>query len=58
MPNPAFIWPADRSWCVADDVDPHWAGIGADRSAIDQLLADPRLDIVRADPREDPPHYL
>jgi hypothetical protein len=58
MPDPAFIWPADRTWCVANDVDPHWAGIGADRSAIDQLVADPRLDVVRANPHENPPHYL
>jgi hypothetical protein len=58
MPDPPFIWPADRTWCVANDVDPHWAGIGADRSAIDQLVADPRLDVVRADPHENPPHYL
>ncbi|HEY9473477.1 MAG TPA: hypothetical protein VIS06_06435 [Mycobacteriales bacterium] len=51
MPDPAFIWPA--AWCVAKDVDPHWAGIGADVAAIDQLLADARLDMVPADPRED-----
>lgn len=57
MPNPAFIWPADHAWCVADDVDPHWAGIGADTQAIDQLLADPRLDVVRADPNENQPRY-
>ena len=57
MPNPAFIWPADHAWCVANDVDPHWAGIGADVSAIDRLLADPRLDVVAADPREDQPAY-
>lgn len=57
MPNPAFIWPADHAWCVADDVDPHWAGIGADIRAIDHLLADPRLDVVRADPRVNQPCY-
>jgi hypothetical protein len=57
MPNPAFIWPADHAWCVADDVDPHWAGIGADIRAIDQLLTDPRLDVVRADPRANQPRY-
>ena len=55
--DPAFIWPADHAWCVANDVDPHWAGIGADTSAIDQLVADPRLDVVPADPRADQPHY-
>jgi hypothetical protein len=50
MPDPAFTWPADHAWCVANDVDPHWAGIGAASSAIDQLLADPLLDVVPADP--------
>lgn len=57
MPDPAFIWPADHAWCIANDVDPHWAGIGADVSAIEQLLADPRLDVVPADPRQDQPFY-
>lgn len=57
MPNPAFIWPADHAWCIADDVDPHWAGIGADTRAIDRLLADSRLDVVRADPRAKQPCY-
>lgn len=57
MPDPAFIWPADRAWCVADDVDPHWAGIGAGASAIGALLADQRVDVVPADPREKQPWY-
>jgi hypothetical protein len=57
MPNPAFIWPADHAWCVANDVDPHWAGIGADLAALDELLADPRLDVVPADPSQDQPYY-
>jgi len=57
MPDPAFIWPADHAWCVANDVDPHWAGIGAGVSAIDELVADPRLDIVPADPGEEQPAY-
>jgi hypothetical protein len=57
MPDPAFIWPADHAWCVTNDVDPHWAGVGADVSAIDELLGDPRLDVVPADPREDQPWY-
>lgn len=57
MPDPAFIWPADHAWCIANDVDPHFAGIGADSTAIDQLLAHSGLDIVPADPRMDQPHY-
>lgn len=57
MPDPSFIWPADHTWCVANDVDPHWAGIGADTAAIDQLLNDPHIDVVRADQRTDQPRY-
>ena len=57
MPNPAFIWPADHAWCVANDVDPHWAGIAAASNAIDCLLAAPGLDLVRADPGEEQPCY-
>ncbi|HEY1713887.1 MAG TPA: hypothetical protein VGG07_13345 [Solirubrobacteraceae bacterium] len=55
--EPAFIWPADHAWCVTKDVDPHWAGIGGDRPLIDELLQDPRLDVVKADPTADQPHY-
>lgn len=57
MPEPAFVWPADHAWCVAKDVDPHWAGIGADRTVVDRLVADPRLDVVAADPDAAQPHY-
>lgn len=53
----AFAWPADRTWCVANDVDPHWAGIGANAAVIDQLVADPRLDVVPADPSAEQPTY-
>lgn len=55
--EPAFVWPADHAWCVADDVDPHWAGIGASTSAIARLVGDPRLDVVLAEPREEQPCY-
>jgi hypothetical protein len=55
--EPAFVWPADHTWCVAKDVDPHWAGVGGSASAVEQLVADARLDVVRADPREAQPSY-
>ena len=54
---PAFTWPADHAWCVAADVDPHWAGIGATAAAIATLIADPRLDVVPADPEAPQPFY-
>ncbi len=55
--QPAFIWPADHAWCVANDVDPHWAGIAADTPLIERLIADARLDVVVADPTESQPAY-
>lgn len=57
LPPPAFIWPADRAWCITQDVDPHWAVIGADPAAIAPLLTEPRLDIVPMEPNEEPPFY-
>ncbi len=57
LPDPAFIWPADRTWCIANDVDPHWAGIGAGNAAIDQLLVARCLNAIRADPRAKQPLY-
>ncbi len=54
---PDLVWPADRSWFFASDVDPHWAGIGAAQAAIDALVADPAIDVVRARPTDDQPFY-
>jgi hypothetical protein len=55
--EPAFVWPADHAWCIANDVDPHWAGIGTDASLIERLIADPQLDVVSADPADEQPAY-
>jgi len=54
---PAFVWPADRAWCVAGDVDPHWAGVGGTAALVSRLVTDPRLDVVPADPAEEQPAY-
>ena len=53
--KPAFVWPGDRAWCVAEDVDPHWAGIGGDLAPITRLTNELRLELVRADPKKDQP---
>ena len=54
---PAFIWPSDHAWCVAADIDQHWAGVGASVPLIERLIGDPRLDAVEADPTEEQPAY-
>jgi hypothetical protein len=55
--TPAFVWPSDHAWCVAADIDPHWAGVGGTLPTIERLVADPRLDAVAADPESAPPAY-
>lgn len=57
MPHPAFMWPVDRAWCITADVDPHWAGIGAEQALIDPLLTEPSLDVVRVEPKAKLPFY-
>ena len=57
-PIPAFIWPADRAWCVVRDVDPHFATIGASAAAISDIPADSSIDTVDDNPTVDPPRYL
>lgn len=55
--EPAFVWPADHAWCVAFDVDPHFAGVGASTAAIAELLGHPGLDAFPASPDAPQPHY-
>lgn len=55
---PAFVWPDDRAWCLAKDVDPHWFGIGAPAAAVQELMDRPELDVVKADPGQAQPFYL
>jgi hypothetical protein len=54
---PAFVWPSDHTWCIAADIDPHWAGIGASVPLVELLIGDPRLDAVEADPTAKQPFY-
>ena len=43
-PEPHAVWPADRAWFIAADVDPEWCTVGTTHKAAAALLADPRLD--------------
>lgn len=45
---PAFVWPVDRAWCVAFDVESHFAGVGGSSGAIARLLETDGLTAERA----------
>jgi hypothetical protein len=50
---PTIIWPADRAWFIASDVDLDSTYLGGSRDLIDALVADPRLEaweVGAADP--------
>jgi hypothetical protein len=42
--SPNLVWPHDRSWFVATDIDQPWTAIGGTAALIDDVLADPALD--------------
>ncbi|GAA1905458.1 hypothetical protein [Williamsia serinedens] len=51
LPDPAFTWPADRAWCIADDIDPHFATIAATLPAIYVLGTENRIDVTPPEDR-------
>ncbi len=55
--RPSFIWPRDRAWCIAADVDSHWAGVGGSGEAITSLERHPSLHCVRALRSAEHPRY-
>ena len=47
---PSLIWPADRSWFVASEVDFDSTVIGGSRSLVDALLDAPGLEVLEVTP--------
>jgi hypothetical protein len=48
--SPSLLWPADRSWCLATEVDFDSTLIGGSPELIDAILKDARLDAWRVQP--------
>lgn len=46
---PSLIWPEDRAWFVASEVDFDSTLIGGSRALIDALLASPDLEVLEVD---------
>lgn len=49
---PNVIWPADRAWFVATDVDQESTYVGATQTLIKALIADPELEVWPASARD------
>ncbi|KAA1397528.1 hypothetical protein [Aeromicrobium ginsengisoli] len=45
--SPNLMWPADRAWFVTTNIESTWTGVGGTAALIGDLLADPRLEVVR-----------
>lgn len=46
--SPNLMWPADRAWFVTTNIDGTWTGVGGSAGLVDDLLREPRLEVVRA----------
>jgi hypothetical protein len=45
--SPNLMWPQDRAWFVTTNIDSTWTGVGGTEALIEDLLAEPRLEVVR-----------
>ncbi|MGW5386630.1 hypothetical protein [Nocardia sp. NPDC003963] len=54
--SPNLIWPADRNWFVATEIDLPWTGIGGSADLIATICADPLLDAEETELSADPPY--
>ena len=52
--GPNQIWPADRAWFLAADIDPAFAVVGGTEELIEAILADAELETLRSGPTERP----
>lgn len=48
--SPSLIWPADRAWFVASEVDFDSTVLGGSRALVDALLAAPGLEVFEVTP--------
>lgn len=48
-----LAWPEDHAWCIASEIDLAWTYVGGTRALVDRLVADERIETLRAGP-DDP----
>ena len=55
--SPNLMWPADRAWFVATDIDLPWTGIAGSARLIQDLVAEEALDVERVEPSAHLPYW-
>jgi hypothetical protein len=55
--SPNLMWPADRSWFVATEIDLPWTGIAGSPELMSDLLGDPALDTESTQPTAWPAYW-
>jgi hypothetical protein len=45
-------WPQDHAWCVASEIDLPWTYVGGPAALIDRIVADQRIETLRAAPAD------
>jgi len=55
--SPNRLWPADRAFFVATEIDLPWTGIAGSEPLIRDLIADAGLDIEQIDLARHPPYW-
>jgi hypothetical protein len=48
--TPSLWWPADRAWCVVSEVDLCWSYVGGSAALVGELVTDPAIEALPADP--------
>ena len=51
--SPSLLWPADRSWCLATEIDFDSTLVGGPRELVAALLAESRLEAWQVEPGDD-----
>ena len=51
--SPSLLWPADRSWCLATEIDFDSTLLGGPRELIDAITQEPSLEAWPVQPADD-----
>ena len=55
--SPNLMWPLDRAWFVASEIDVPWTGVAGSAELVEELMADDLLDTEQVDPASKVPYW-